>query len=85
MSDEIIEIEESEATTADLRDGSDTLYIRMRPSPKAERIQRESRVTFKGVLYAVSSRAQFGDGGGGPVEFHLLKVNKAVGGVAGRG
>jgi hypothetical protein len=85
MSDEVIDIEESEATAADPRDGSDSLYIRMRPSPKADRIQQESRVTFKGVLYTVSSKAQAGDGGGGRVEFHLLKVNKGAGDATGRG
>jgi hypothetical protein len=85
MSDEIINIEESEATVMDPRDGSDALYIHMQPSPKADRIRRESRVTFRGMLYTVSSKAQFGDGGGGRVEFDLLKVNKALGGMAERG
>jgi hypothetical protein len=78
MSDEVINIEESEAEAVAPHDVPDSLYIRMQPSPKAERIRQDSRVSFKGVLYVVSSKAQSGDGGGGRVEFDILKVNKTT-------
>jgi hypothetical protein len=78
MNSEPIHIEESEAKVLNPHDRSDSLYIEMRPSPKADRIRQEGLVIYKGEHYAVSTKGETGDAGGGPERFFLLKVNKQV-------
>jgi hypothetical protein len=85
MSGEPIIIEESEAKVLNPRDPSDSLYIEMQPSPKADRIRREGLVVYKGERYSVSTQGETGDAGGGPERFILLKVNRQAGGAASRG
>lgn len=76
MDEEIITIEESEARVIGPHDGSDSLYIEMQPSDKADYIRQDVRVVFKGTPYTVSTKAESGDAGGGPQRFVLLKVNE---------
>lgn len=85
MSEEIIIIEESEAKVIGPRDGSDSLYIEMQPSAKADQIRRGGKVIFKGKPYAVSTKAETGDVGDGPQRFVLLKVDEPAQGASGRG
>lgn len=76
MSDEPVNIEESEVTSVGPRGGSDYLYLLVVPSPKTDGIRQGRLVTFRGALYTVRMRGETGTPGG-PVEFILLKTDKA--------
>ena len=74
MSDEPVNIEESEATSVGPR-GSDYLYLLLAPSPKTDGIRQGGLVAYRGALYAVKTRGETGTPGE-PVKFTLLKVDK---------
>lgn len=76
MSDEPINIEEAEVSAAGPRGDSDHLYLLIAPSPKTYVIRQGGLVTFRGTLYTVKTKGETGTPGG-PVEFILLKADKA--------
>lgn len=78
MNNEPVEIEESDVAGVSPRGDSEYLYLLVVPSPKTDGIRQGDPVTFRGTIYTVKTKGEVGTPGE-PVEFALLKIDKAEG------